>query len=520
MTVQLWLRPWALVERTRRHRIDLVAGEHVVSPGHRAALWLYTTNAAPPVVDRRPDIAEPVPGFNIQDDRSLSLLPVPLRRAPGSLITTDTGEAQLQWPGLPERPPSNHDPQTDEEWAADRLRLRAEAVWDRLQDVETALANPARLWETLRQFWTETDKTPPQMAVIVAQARDLAGTLAEIEKHLRHVLRRTHRQLPIARVQELDRRAMLWLARQPGTTLAERAGDTQRILAVARTENFDTLENRVLRAYAELARRHARDYLERNRTKRQSTRAREVEAFGRRCKRLARDLVERGVGRAEPGITPNYVLQQNPRYHQIWQGWQDLLKNVRRADELWRWQARSWEEYCALVLMVSLSGVPGARLIASSPLVFREEQQRGSWVDQDNPLGVFYLPGPRLVVEVRYRMERPGTKLADFGAAIWLRIGSVGDTQGFQSYIAVWPIWDCIGGLVPDEAAEIAALLPSGVAAQVAGGIVLRPATGAEASHHDRIGDSLCLTLGTEGAALRDALATLTTFFAQRLRLG
>jgi hypothetical protein len=52
--------------------------------------------------------------------------------------------------------------------------------------------------------------------------------------------------VPVGRVQEIDRRAMLWFARQPGETLADRAGDDQRVLAVAREENFDTLENRVL----------------------------------------------------------------------------------------------------------------------------------------------------------------------------------------------------------------------------------------------------------------------------------
>jgi len=53
-------------------------------------------------------------------------------------------------------------------------------------------------------------------------------------------LARTHRMIPLARVQEIDRRAMTWLVRQPGETTAERAGNRQRISAIAREENFDT----------------------------------------------------------------------------------------------------------------------------------------------------------------------------------------------------------------------------------------------------------------------------------------
>lgn len=66
--------------------------------------------------------------------------------------------------------------------------------------------------------------------------------------------------IPLSRVQEIDRKAMPWLIRQPGETIAERGGNRQRIQAVAREENFDTLENRVLLSYARLAGVIAREY--------------------------------------------------------------------------------------------------------------------------------------------------------------------------------------------------------------------------------------------------------------------
>jgi hypothetical protein len=244
-------------------------------------------------------------------------LPLPVRRTPGRAIATGSDTFQLVWPSAPERF-RGEDPHTEDERRARALMLRAEAVWDRVSDVEDALSDPARLWETLRQRWTEEDSDEPRMDAIVRHSTEFGPVLDAIEKRPRRILRRVHRQVPVGRVQEIDRRAMLWLARQPGDTLAERAGDDQRVLAVAREENFDTLENRVLRAYGALAHLHAREYLDRNKTRRLSRRANLVDAFGSQCARLARNLAARGVRAAEPGVAPNFVLQQNPQYHRIW----------------------------------------------------------------------------------------------------------------------------------------------------------------------------------------------------------
>ena len=234
---------------------------------------------------------------------------------------------------------------------------------------------------------------------------------------------------------------MTWLVRQPGETLAERAGDQQRVLAVTRDENFDTLENRVLRAYCDLAAHVARDYLELYKAKRSTTRARKVEAFGRASRRLARQLSERGVRLAEPGLTPNFVLQHNVHYHKIWTSWHEFVVLPPGSRRTRRWQARSWEEFCALAVVVALVGIPGARLIAAAPLDFLDEQNCGWSIAYDNPLAAFYLAEQKIVVEVRYRMRSPDRRLSDFAAPIWVRFGRSGDVTGFLGNIAVWPIW-------------------------------------------------------------------------------
>jgi hypothetical protein len=513
---EIWLRPWALVEAKRLHRISVNSDDIEVGPLHAAALWLYEPSDQRVKVNGRSNVTELIPGFDPEGDkRRLSLIPFPLRKNNKITVAVDDNNVHINWSGAPERPSSKLDPQTDAEKESHRLMLRAEAVWDRLRDVETALADPAQLWPELRRRWTnEGDDLPPSMDAIVKHAFALWRTIDELGRAPRRNLRRTHRMVAVSRIQELDRRAMTWLVRQPGESLAERAGDQQRILAVAREDNFDTLENRVLRAYSDLATHIVTDYMELNNAKRSTSRARKVEAFGRATRRLSKQLAEQGVRLAEPGLTPNFVLQHNVHYHKVWTSWQELLKRDRVLDELWQWQARSWEEYCALAVVVAIVGIPGARLIAAAPLEFLQEQNRGCWTTSDNPLATFYLSEQKLVVEVRYRMRMPDRRLSDFAAPIWVRVGRTGDIIGFLRNIAIWPIWDIRGGVVDGEVEELEQVLSLGAKAHLTAAIVLRPSqqeVGMEIRKTARI---LTLAIGTSGPALWQSLGELTHFLA------
>lgn len=513
---EIWRRPWALVDTERRHRVVLNGNDVEIGLDHSASLWLYEPDTERAAINGGFDFAEPVAGFGLYgEQRRLSIIPFALRRTPMDIVSVGGLKTRVSWPSAPERLPSKLDPQTEAEKDAHRLMLRAKAVWDRLRDVEAALADPARLWPELRHRWTETNNAiPPSMDVIVNHAFALWRSVDELSRAPRRILRRTHSLIPLSRVQELDRRAMTWLVRQPGNTLAERAGDQQRVLAVVREENFDTLENRVLRAYCELAAHIAKDYLELNQAKRLTARARKVDAFGRASRRLARQLAEQGVRLAEPGVTPNFVLQHNARYHKVWTSWQELLERDRILDELWRWQARSWEEFCAIAVVVALVGISGAKLIAAAPLDFLGEQSRGSWISSDNPLATFYLAEQQIVVEVRYRMQSPERRLSDFAAPIWLRIGRKGDISGFLGHVAIWPIWDIQGGLVDGEVEELERVLSLGAKAHLAAGIVLRPA------RHDFLqvqssSKACTMAIGAYGVPLWQGLAELTHFLTE-----
>ncbi len=241
----------------------------------------------------------------------------------------------------------------------------------------------------------------------------------------------------------------------------------------------------------------------------------EFEEFGKRCRRISLALAERGVRLAEPGVTPNFVLQQNANYHAIWTAWQDLLRHNTELDEIWRWQARTWDEFCAIAVIVAAAGIPGSRLISSAPLAFREEQRRGLWIDHDNPLATFYLPEQGIVAGI---LTNPDEELANFGAPLWIRIWKTGAPAGSPANIAVWPIWDIRGGLVHEETEELEAALRHDGKAQIVAGIVLRPTSSSnEYADVQQTPNILLATLGTDGAPLWQGLEALTHFLTTRL---
>lgn len=520
MVVEIWHRPWARYAPDRRQA--LTSGDMALPAGHAGAVWLYHPRSATPLLDGRTDVAEPTALMHQRGDdgasrveTQLSLLPFPVRHRPGVQIDqAGAVRSRLHWPDAPERPVDGHEPATETEHRSHALMLRVQAVWDRIEDVGDALADPIRLWQTLRTRWLGQGPDEPRMDVIVRHAEEVARAIDRIEAAPRRILRRVHRQVPVARVQEIDRRAMLWLARQPGEGLAERAGEDQRLLAVAREENFDTLENRVLRAYCELAISHARDYLDRNRTRRQTRRARLVEAYGRRCRRLASKLAARGVRLADPGVAPNFVLQQNPLYHRIWTAWGELIHHKRVQDELWRWQARSWDEFCALALVVALMELPGAQLVAAAPLWFRDEHRRGRWLEADSPLAVVHLPSRDLIAELQTGLR--DDSLGNLGASLWLRIGRLDEAQAILHRVAVWPLWAPDGGLVPGEASEMAGVLAR-AGGEARAGLAIRPAATHDCADLELQGAAMVLTLGTDGPALSDALWAMVSFIEDLL---
>lgn len=343
----------------------------------------------------------------------------------------------------PERNGFHPRPRKGKEAEADPAALdaltRMNEVAARVQELGEALDDPTALWERLRAAWDRAELAEdPRMSEIVRQARELTKYLKTFREKIRRVLRRHREATNLDRVQEMDRASMRWLSRQPGRNIAERAGSTQRILAVVRHQNFDTLENRVAHSYVVLAANVGREWLREHPRAKGSQRYQLIEDYIRRCKALARDLGDLKVGLAEPGITPNYVLLEDRTYREIFQAWVELLKREKVLDELWAWQAQTWTDFCVLAIVLSLNDIKDAELIAQSPIRFLSESVSGLWFEQERPIAVFWLKGIGRVVEVMARPEKPGTLLTLARAHVALRISDPLDRNSFPHRVAVW----------------------------------------------------------------------------------
>ncbi|RRH70164.1 hypothetical protein EG244_17285 [Falsigemmobacter faecalis] len=397
---------------------------------------------------------------------------------------------------------------------------RMNQVIARVQELGEALDDPSNLWEHLREAWDRAgQEESPRMAEIVRQSAEMEPVLSRLRSTLRRVLRR-HRELtPMGRVQEMDRSSMRWLSRQPGRSIAERAGAGQRIMAVVRHEDFDTLENRVAHSYVTLAAEVGREWLREHQRASGSRRFQSVDSFVKLCRVTALDLQAHGIGFAEAGITPNYVLLENPTYSRIRTNWLRLLQRKKANDSHWAWQAQTWMDFTVLAIVLALRDLEGAELIAQSPILFREEAEGGIWFEQERPIAVFWLRHQGIVAEVMARPAQPGTALLEARAPVSLRITPLGHGSAPPHRVAVW----AAHALLPIDLRQAAAgaaqrldqvrRLPS-LSERIRDGLILTPAHDSFAQAAERRGNCtvVAVALGAAGEALTQGRAAISAF--------
>ena len=74
--LEIWLRPWALVQPERPHRIALRGQDIEITDSHAASIWLYEANGERATINGRQDATAPVSGFKSGDEeRRLSIIP-------------------------------------------------------------------------------------------------------------------------------------------------------------------------------------------------------------------------------------------------------------------------------------------------------------------------------------------------------------------------------------------------------------------------------------------------------------
>lgn len=479
MRLRVLKRPWSdLIRKTKQ-------GEsHEAHPGKKLCIGqgdsaIVAADTEPALYGEREGIA-PLGKVSCSTDGSSKLfrIPLPIRPTEGCMLRLgETEPIWITWQDAPDRPPDESDPADPKQHGGRELRAMVDRMNARMKDIEREIENaapPNEIWDrVIERWWTEDSKYRPTFDVIVKHATTLDRIVVEVLQHLRQVLVRTHRMTLVSRIQEMDRRSMLWLARQPGNTIEERAGPLQRLLAPARLQSVDTPENRVLHALARQSRNVARSYRHRNRDASGSPSLAAVQHYERVCRRVDRTLQERDVGLAPPGLPPNHALQHNVRYRRIWRAWQEILRRQRIQDEMWRWQARSWEELCVVALVLVCAALPSARLVAGSPVHFHHEHVKGKWLLHDDPLAVFHLSSHRLMVEVTTGCPEYPPDATPTGVSAWLKITNYAGE--FQRWIAMWSLQSFSPGPLEDELDGIGvALRRIATHLPVTGGIVLR----------------------------------------------
>ncbi|WP_132537922.1 DUF2357 domain-containing protein [Plasticicumulans lactativorans] len=426
--------------------------------------------------------------------------------------------------------------------AADALHTFVLQVLDRIREAEPSGAGDdwddlGTGWARLRTAWLERDAQIEEARrdLIVEHAEQLPAHITEIAIHPRRVLKRTRELLPIDRIQELDTACLEWLIRQPGVTVAEKAGPRQRLLGIAREEHLDTLENRVLKDFLRLSVEAASVWQRENRRFHNSERARLVGRYLALCRMHHRELCAAGIGDPMPPVAPNFVLQQDSRYRVIWRAYRELLSAEQRMDDLWRWQCRLWSDFARLVVVMGVQELCD-KPSALSPLFVRREQASGRWSDTLGLLGVFLidLNGRSYVAEVCDASQLPRNDTSRAKLASWqyalgctALIRLIDLWSGHCASLCVWAMHSATAETLPltelvasaDEALSTAIRqegLRNGEQLR-ARGLVIRSAPPGKTEYATQAGQVYGLTLAIGSEHIREALGECTLILQDSL---
>jgi len=216
-------------------------------------------------------------------------------------------------------------------------------------------------WTAILDFVADLklEMSEPRMALIVHIAETMHRQLPMTVNAARKVLVRERLMLPAGRVTETDTACLHWYVRQPGRTMAEKAAtNRQALIGVSRRETYNTLENRVLKDFLLRCIRESKRYLNtevgNDQTLINSRRATRVRSFKHLCSNLRRIAFMEEIDKPPSPVRPNYALQNDFRYRQVWQMYKRLLKQEDEEDRMWDWQSRTWAEVARLLVSAAL----------------------------------------------------------------------------------------------------------------------------------------------------------------------
>lgn len=266
---------------------------------------------------------------------------------------------------------------------------------DKLQAEDSFDGLTRREWSSVVQQFLKSGSEDALMSLIVKLAGDrfLKGVLQSVSENPRKVLKRVREELAISRIQQLDAACIRDFARRPGRDAAEKAGPRQKLLALNRIENTNTLENRVAGWVMDELAIKSKSYVNENKNHKNSGRVRDVRRLGFNAGNWrSSELMESVISRTlQHPIQPNYPLQLDRRYHKIYETYKLLLQDERVHDDAWMWQRSLWACSARAVFYARLTERYGQRFTSFS--VMRNECNLGNWFE--GPVA----PGPFMINE-------------------------------------------------------------------------------------------------------------------------
>ena len=188
-------------------------------------------------------------------------------------------------------------------------------------------------WDSAAEVLFPTAELP-RAGIETWLAKRLILVLRQLQDDLRRELSRDRELVQLSNVRQIDASCLRWISRQPGDSVAVKAGPRQRVLGVVRKVGFDTLENRVLKELLFRAERLVSGWLA-HYGKQNSPTVETVKTFHRLCRVFLDSDALKDIRRLPDVPVPNYVLQQENRYRKIWEAYLRLIRNFRLMEQLW-----------------------------------------------------------------------------------------------------------------------------------------------------------------------------------------
>lgn len=301
-----------------------------------------------------------------------------------------------------------------------RLRSVAESgAKERRDDFYDSALNPFPLaWS---KVYSVLDLKDAPETIITQIAQRYRPDLLDLLLEPRKILQRTRKKTPLSQIQQVDMRCLAWMTQQPGRSFAQKAGSSQKILAVTRYESYNTLENRVLGEFLRLCHRESCVYVRRHRDDwHLKERFKATHRFQKETKSILLDGKWLSMPRLTSIPQPNYVLQFDRRYRGMWTWYLKIVGSEQELERVWNNQHKLFAEFCRLAVAAAVCQSPGLRPMFGHDLWILPMQENGCWLESRDWPATFVFRDQWVIDFIN--KEHPRFRIADVGQQITIRV--------------------------------------------------------------------------------------------------